>query len=106
MRQQLQMLGSRIDEIARRQNVPYRINSATAMFTGFFSKSDVIDYETAFASDRGLYELFFKSMLAEGFFFAPSQFEAAFLTTIFDDAMMEQTVEAYSRVFKRMKDAR
>jgi glutamate-1-semialdehyde 2,1-aminomutase len=105
MSRQLETLGEKIGEIARKEGVPYRINSATAMFTGFFSEKDVADYEAAFSSDRGMYELFFKSMLAEGFFFAPSQFEAAFLTTIFDDAMMEQTIEAYSRVFKRMKDA-
>lgn len=100
--QRLAAMGERIGEIARAEGVPYRINGLTAMFTGFFSERDVVDYESAFASDRGLYELFFKSMLEEGLFFAPSQFEAAFLTTAFDDAMMERTVEAYSRVFRKI----
>ena len=58
---------------------------------GFSAAQEVVDYESAFSSDRRLYELFFKSMLEEGLFFAPSQFEAAFLTMAFDDAIMEQT---------------
>jgi glutamate-1-semialdehyde 2,1-aminomutase len=103
--QRLGALGMSIEEIAREHGVPYRINAITAMFTGFFSRQDVVDYESAFSSDRRLYELFFKAMLEEGLFFAPSQFEAAFLTMAFDDAIMEQTIEAYRRVFRRMKNA-
>jgi glutamate-1-semialdehyde 2,1-aminomutase len=101
--ERLLRLGSSIGEIGREEGVPYRINAITAMFTGFFSEKDVVDYESAFSSDRRLYELFFKAMLEEGLFFAPSQFEAAFLTMAFDDAMMERTIEVYRRVFRRMK---
>lgn len=100
----LAALGENIGEMARAEGVPYRINSLTAMFTGFFSGVDVVDYESALSSDRRLYELFFKCMLEEGLFFAPSQFEAAFLTTVFDDAIMERTIEAYSRVFRKMRN--
>ena len=98
-------LGKSVLEVACRESIPYRINAVTAMFTGFFSGRDVVDYESANSTDRRLYELFFKSMLEEGLFFAPSQFEASFLTLAFDDAMIGETVEAYSRVFKRMKHA-
>ncbi len=73
------------------------------MFTGFFNDRDVVDYETAVSSDRRLYAAFFKAMLDEGIFFAPSQFEAAFLTLAHDDGVIEKTVETFRRVFRRIR---
>ncbi len=104
-RAKLDSLGRSIREIADEEGVGYRINGLTSMFTGFFSDRDVVDYDSAVACDRQRYELFFKAMLDEGIFFAPSQFEAAFLTMTFDDAMVKRTVEAYRRVFRRIKNA-
>ncbi|MGD0229470.1 MAG: glutamate-1-semialdehyde 2,1-aminomutase [Syntrophorhabdales bacterium] len=105
LRSTLGMLSSRIGEIARKERVNYRINGITSMFTGFFTDSDVVDYETAASSDRRLYELFFKAMLDEGVFFAPSQYEAAFLTLAHDGAVCEKIIEAYRRVFRKIKDS-
>ena len=74
------------------------------MFTGFFNDRDVVDYETAVSSDRRLYEVFFKAMLDEGIFFAPSPYEAAFLTLAHDDGVVEKTVETCRRVFGKIKN--
>jgi glutamate-1-semialdehyde 2,1-aminomutase len=74
------------------------------MFTGFFNDRDVVDYEAAVSSDRRLYEVFFKAMLDEGIFFAPSQYEAAFLTLAHDDGVVEKTIEAFRRVFGKIKN--
>jgi len=86
-------------EITQRWGIPYRINSITGMFTGFFSPSAVTDYEKAASCDRELYEKFFKGMLAEGIFFAPSQFEASFLTCAFGAPETDRTIEAAEKVF-------
>jgi glutamate-1-semialdehyde 2,1-aminomutase len=103
-RKRLQALGQGVSEIARREGISYRLNALTSMFTGFFSQKDVVDYETAAAADRQLYEVFFKSMLDEGIFFAPSQFEAAFLTLTYDDRAFDHTLSAFERVFRRIKE--
>jgi glutamate-1-semialdehyde 2,1-aminomutase len=100
----LEALGRSVSEIAEKESFPYRINNITSMFTGFFSERDVIDYETAASSDRQLYEYFFKAMLEEGIFFAPSQFEAAFLTLTYDDRAFNKTLEAYERVFRKIRE--
>jgi len=100
----LEDLGRRVSEIAGKEGFSYRINSVTSMFTGFFNDRDVIDYETAVASDRQLYESFFKAMLEEGIFFAPSQFEAAFLNLTYDDRAFDKTLEAYGRVFRKIRN--
>jgi glutamate-1-semialdehyde 2,1-aminomutase len=83
--------------------VAYTINSLTSMFTGFFNHGEVVDYETAVSSDRRLYGAFFRAMLDEGIFFAPSQFEAAFLNLAHDDEAVGKTLEAYERAFRTIK---
>jgi glutamate-1-semialdehyde 2,1-aminomutase len=80
LRQRLEALRSKVVEAARQKGVDYRVNGVTSMFTGFFTSRDVTGYEAAASSDRRRYEMFFKAMLDEGVFFAPSPYEAAFLT--------------------------
>jgi glutamate-1-semialdehyde 2,1-aminomutase len=92
-------------EIARTHNIPYRINSTTGMFTGFFSERDVNDYESATACDRKAYERFFKLMLDEGIFFAPSQFEASIVTLCHKEKEILRTVESYEKVFRAMSSS-
>jgi len=72
------------------------------MFTGFFSDDHVHDYNSALFADRSRYEIFFKLMLEEGVFFAPSPFEAAFLTLSHGEKELSKTIEAYKRVFKKL----
>ena len=92
-------------EIARTHNIPYRINSTTGMFTGFFSERDVNDYESATACDRKAYERFFKLMLDEGIFFAPSQFEASIVTLCHKEKEIFRTIESYEKVFRAMSSS-
>lgn len=96
-------LKSGVLERARAHGIPYRINSTTGMLTGFFVEDDVCDYQAAAGSDRRAYEHFFKGMLDEGIFFAPSQFEAAFLTIAHTDEEITRTLDACEKVFQNMK---
>lgn len=88
-----------IMEIADRYGIPYRINSLVGMWTGFFTDRDVRDYLSAMDSNRVLYERFFKSMLQEGIYLAPSPFEAAFLSSEHRENELAATVEAFEKVF-------
>ncbi|MDD3845122.1 MAG: glutamate-1-semialdehyde 2,1-aminomutase [Syntrophorhabdaceae bacterium] len=96
-------LSKEIAAIAGRYEIPYRINSITGMFTGFFSRNAVTGCAAAAASDRDLYERFFKAMLDEGIFFAPSQFEASFVTLTLHQAEIDRTVGAYEKVFRGIR---
>lgn len=100
MRERVDALKAAMLEAARRHGVPYTVNGITGMFTGFFTEQDVRDYESAGAADRMLYERFFKKMLEEGIFFAPSPFEAAFVTLSHEERETAKTAEACERVFK------
>jgi glutamate-1-semialdehyde 2,1-aminomutase len=89
-------------DIALKYGIPYRMNSTTGMFTGFFSERDVNDYESAALCNKKAYETFFKLMLKEGIFFAPSQFEASIITLCHKEKEIQKTIESYEKVFKTM----
>jgi len=62
----------------------------------------VTDYASAKTSDTQRYAKFFQGMLERGVYFAPSQFEAAFLSTAHSDADIKKTVAAAHLVFKTL----
>jgi glutamate-1-semialdehyde 2,1-aminomutase len=72
------------------------------MLCGFFTNQPVVDYASAKQSDAQRYAKFFRGMLERGIYFAPSQFEAAFLSTAHNDADINKTVAASRAVFKQL----
>ncbi len=103
LRRQGDMLKTGMLACARKYGVPLAINSTTGMFTSFFTEGEVRDYEGANGANRKVYETFFQGMLEEGIFFAPSQFEAAFLTLFHNDNETAKTLDACEKVFKTMR---
>ena len=73
------------------------------MFTTFFTAEPVTDWPTAARADRGAYGRFFHSMLEEGVYLAPSQFEAAFIGVAHTDELLDRTVEAARKAFRSLK---
>ena len=53
-------------------------------------------------SDRGRFNKFFHGMLEEGVYFAPSQFEAGFLSTAHAAADISHTVAKAAKVMGRL----
>ncbi len=74
--------------------VPCTMNRVGSMFTGFFTDRAVIDYETAKTSDKARFGKFFHAMLDRGVYLAPSQFEAAFVSTAHDGRALDKTLSA------------
>jgi len=56
------------------------VNRVGSMITLFFSKDPVYDYNTAKKADTKKYAQYFKSMLEDGIYLPPSQFEAFFIS--------------------------
>ena len=104
MKEKVEHLAREVLEIAGRHRVPYRVNGVTGMFTGFFTDTDVTDYESAARTSRDAYAQFFRMMLKEGIFFAPSPFEAAFLTMSHTELEIGKTIYAFERTFKHMEN--
>ncbi|PKL43282.1 MAG: glutamate-1-semialdehyde-2,1-aminomutase [Candidatus Riflebacteria bacterium HGW-Riflebacteria-1] len=73
-----------------------------SMFTMFFTDQPVVDYQSAKTADTALFARWFRGMLAEGIYLAPSQFEAAFVSAAHSDADIHQTIVAATHVFKKL----
>lgn len=88
---------------AGKNGVPVRINRCGSMFTVFFTAAEVYDFETAKASDTKRFARFFNAMLDRGIYFAPSQFEACFVSSAHTDEVIEQTIAAAAEAFRTIR---
>ncbi len=87
---------------ARLAGVPVTTNRVGSMFTTFFCEGPVTDYASARQADTARYARFFSAMLDAGVYLAPSQFEAAFVSTAHGPDEIAATVAAAERAFRML----
>ena len=80
--------------IAKDAGVPLSHNRVGSMFTWFFQPGPVTDWDTASKSDVEAFGRFFRSMLENGIYLPPSQYEAAFLSAAHTDEDIQATLAA------------
>ena len=100
--QQTAELAEGIGEAAKKAGVPLTQTRVGSMLCGFFTKGPVVDWASAKQSDTQRYAKFFNRMLEKGCYFAPSQFEAAFLSTAHTPADIEKTILAARAALKNL----
>jgi glutamate-1-semialdehyde 2,1-aminomutase len=76
------------------------VNRVGSMFTWFFTDRPVTDYDSAKQSDTGRFAAFHRSMLEQGIYLPPSQFEAAFVSAAHTAEDIRKTVQAAARAFE------
>ena len=69
-------------------------NRCGSLLTVFFTDRQVTDYDTARACDTGKFAEYWRNMLANGIYAAPSQFEAMFVSYAHSDEDIERTIQA------------
>ena len=90
-------------KIARSLGLDLFFSRVGSMFTVFFTPGPVRDYESARRSDTAAYSRYFWTLLREGIYVAPSQFEAAFLSTAHTEQDLSKTLEALRKAFRAAK---
>ncbi len=95
-------LAKGIGEAAKKAGIPLTQTRVGSMLTSFFTAGPVVDWSSAKLSDTKRYGQFFNSMLEQGVYLAPSQFEAAFLSTAHNVADVEKTIRAAHSAFKAL----
>jgi glutamate-1-semialdehyde 2,1-aminomutase len=70
------------------------------MFCLFFSAGEVYDWGTAAACDTARFARYFRSMLDQGIYLAPSQFETAFVSRAHSDEDIDKTLAAARNALK------
>ena len=97
------ILVERLATAAAGAGIALATNHVCGMFGFFFTTERHVDrYEKVMACDVERFKRFFHGMLSEGVYFAPSAFEAGFLSAAHSAADIETTIAAAARVFASM----
>jgi glutamate-1-semialdehyde 2,1-aminomutase len=91
-----------LGEATKKVGIPMTQTRVGSMLTFFFTAGPVVDWNSAKLSDTKRYGQFFHKMLDQGIYFAPSQFEAAFLSTAHTPTDIEKTIRAAHTAFKSL----
>jgi glutamate-1-semialdehyde 2,1-aminomutase len=94
------LLMGRLAAAAAKAGVPMSTNHVCGMFGFFFTAEAQVDsYAKVMACDVQRFNRFFHRMLDAGVYFAPSAFEAGFLSAAHTDADFDATIAAAERAF-------
>ena len=94
LQKKAESLSAGLLDAATQAGVSVKLNSVGSMSTLFFTDSKVTDYASAKTSDTAKYAAYFRGMLERGVYLAPSQFEAAFVSTALSDEDIDATIAA------------
>ena len=88
---------------AQAHGVPFQTCVMGGMFGIFFSTTPVHTYADARACDLEAFKRFHYTLLSEGVYFPPSQFEAVFMSIAHDEAALMKTLSATEKAFAVLK---
>ncbi len=85
--------------MARKHNVAFCAQAVGGMFGLYFSSKLPQSFSEVMACDKEAFNRFFHAMLKEGIYFAPSAFEAGFVSSAHSEDDLSKTLAAADRVF-------
>jgi glutamate-1-semialdehyde 2,1-aminomutase len=97
-----QTLSRGMQAAAEELELHYQYHQVGSMFSMFFTDQSVTDYESAKQSDVEAFTVYFHSMLSQGIYLAPSQFECAFMSLVHSEKDIEKTIAASKQAFRKV----
>ncbi|HTP07696.1 MAG TPA: aminotransferase class III-fold pyridoxal phosphate-dependent enzyme, partial [Anaerolineae bacterium] len=88
---------------AEEAGVATMFNRVGTMFTMFFTDQPVTNWTTVKMCDTQKFGKFFRAMLEQGVYLAPSQFEAGFMSLAHGATEINATIEAARMAFSQIK---
>ncbi|MDF9795278.1 glutamate-1-semialdehyde 2,1-aminomutase [Catalinimonas alkaloidigena] len=82
----------------------YTLTHLGSMFSLFFTEQEVYDLDSASSSDTELFGKYFRSMLNQGIYLAPSQFEALFVSHAINDKIADRIILANYHALKEIHE--
>ncbi len=95
-------LGKGIADAASSAGVPIRQTRVGTMFTTFFSETEPVSWGTVKLADKDRFGKFFRKMLENKVYLAPSQFEAGFISTAHTPDVIDQTIAAAEKALQSL----
>jgi glutamate-1-semialdehyde 2,1-aminomutase len=100
------LLMSRLAGAAASADIALATNQVCGMFGFFFTAERAVNsFAKVMACDTERFKRFFHRMLEEGVYFAPSAFEAGFLSAAHSDADIDTTIAAASKALASLHSA-
>ncbi|SOD40415.1 glutamate-1-semialdehyde 2,1-aminomutase [Nitrosovibrio sp. Nv4] len=84
---------------AKKHGMVFSAQAVGGMFGLYFRKNPPESYAEVMSCDKEAFNRFFHSMLQEGIYFAPSAFEAGFVSAAHGDAEISKTLVAAEQIF-------
>lgn len=94
-----------LKEAAEKAEISASVNRVGGMFSCFFSDKEVVNFEDVCGSSMEKFKVFYKTMLEEGIYLAPSLFESSFMSLAHSNVDIQNTIEASYNAFLKAKEA-
>jgi len=91
-----------INSLISKHGLDANVTSIGSMFTIFFNKEKVTDYQTALKSDTEKFSKFFSILMNNGVIFPPSQFESVFVSSSHSKRDIDKTLDAIEKGFRTL----
>ena len=98
-----QQLINGLADIAKKYEIPFCAQSLGGMFGLYFRGDIPSSYAEVMECDVESFNRFFHAMLEEGIYFAPSSFEAGFVSSAHSDMVIRKTLQAADKIFSTWK---
>ncbi len=93
------LLAEGLRSAAQKASVPVSVAQLGSMITVFFTDREVQNADDARTSDTSKFSTFFVSMLSQGIYLPPSQFESWFISAAHGKAELDKTLRAAEQAF-------
>ena len=84
------------------KGIPFSTSSIGGMFGFFFSKHLPKNFEDVVKSDDKMFKKFFNAALDRGIYFAPSKYEAGFISSTHDQSVLDLTKDKIGEAIKEL----
>jgi glutamate-1-semialdehyde 2,1-aminomutase len=95
-------LADGLRQAAKEAGVPVQVNQVGSLLTLFFSQEPVTSYAQSKASDLTSFGAWYRGLLSQGVYAAPSQFEAMFLSAAHTEDDLNQIIQGAGKVLRSL----
>ena len=91
-----------IKKLMNEKGIPFSTSSIGGMFGFFLSETLPRNFEDVLKTDDEMFKKFFNAALNQGIYFAPSRFEAGFISSTHDQDIIDQTKYKIEKAIKEL----
>ena len=91
-----------IKNLMNEKGIPFSTSSIGGMFGFFLSENLPRNFEDVLETDDEMFKKFFNAALNQGIYFAPSRFEAGFISSTHDQDIIDQTKYKIEKAIKEL----